>query len=367
MNKRLILGILILVSIATIVFIGYFKNKQKQEKEIFFQEEGQLTPSPIPIVPAPSGETKLPSISGIQIPPQQTTSYPLLFKEEYLYIDLFYPLLYVYDLNSGIIKYFDLENQVYKEIYRAPLIEEAFMSSDESYIVFKTNEGFNFLNLKNDSLYPLPPFTKNFAFTPQGLVIYVNNKDISYLALYKDGQMTKIRNLGILNPKFESLKNSLLIYEKNSPVFLLDLKNINNFSVFLEAKPNYSLLVNKEKNLIFVTFKDKYWQSQIITPDKKVKFNFSWGTVKEKCSFDEVLVCAIPADLENFSPDLWLMKEPAYDEKLIIYNIQNGKTKEIRLESKFDIVKPKITPLGIIFWNRLDAKFYLIESKNTSF
>lgn len=368
MKKNLILGIIVLIIVVGVVFVGYFKNRQKQEKKNIFQEGGQIAPSPIPVAPTPSERLELSPITGTQPTPtyQPTSSYPLLFKDEYLYIDLFYPLLYVYDPDAEVVKYFDLENQAYKEIFRATLIEEAVISPDESGLVLKTKEGFIFLNLKNDSLYKLSPFTKNFIFTPQGLVLYINNKDISYLAFYKDGQMIKIRNLGVLNPKFESLKNFLLIYEKNSPVFSLNLKNPNDFSVFLEAKPDYSLLTNKDKNLIFVSYKNGYWQSQIINSDRKVQINFAWGTVKEKCSFDEFLVCAVPADLENFSADLWLLKQPAYDEKIIIYNPKNGEIKEIKLESKFDIIKPKLTPLGIIFWNRLDAKFYLIESEKLS-
>ena len=364
MKQKLIIGLIILVIVIIgIGFAGYFKNKQKQERKNVFtknilQEKGQIIPSPLPVVPIPQQGAKQPLTSETQSP------YSLLFKEEYLYIDLSYPLLYVYDLNSRVIKYFNLENQTFQEIYRSPLIEEVVLSSDKKNLVFKTRRGFNFLNLNNDSLYKLPQFTKNLIFTPKGLVIYINNnKNISYLAFYEDGRVKKIRNLGILNPRLESLKNSLLIYEKNSPVFLLDLTNPNDFSVFLEAKPYYSLLTNKDKTLIFVSFKDKNWQSQIITPNNEVKFNFSWGTVREKCSFDEVLICAIPMNLENFSPDLWLLKEPTYDEKLIIYNPKNNKIKEIKLEDKFDIVRPKLTPLGIIFWNRLDAKFYLIESK----
>lgn len=365
MNKRLVLGLLVLIIIVVIVFIGYLRNKQIREKETAFQEGGQLTPSPIPTPALPLSQSQELPFPGVQQPLSQT-SYPFLFKEEFIYIDLFYPLLYVYDPNFGVIKYLDLENETYKEIYKAPLIEEAVISSDKNSLVFKTETEFNFLDLKKDVLYKLPIFTKNFVFTPQGLVIYINNQDVSYLAFYQDGQTKKIKNLGILRPKFESLKNSLLIYEDNSPVFLLDLKNPNNFSMFLEAKPNYSLLANKEQNLIFVSFKDKFWQSQIINLNKNVKFAFPWGTIKEKCSFDDVLVCAVPSSLDNFSPSLWLKKEPNYDEKLVIYNPKDGKLKEVKLETPLDIVKPKLTPLGIVLWNRLDARFYLIKSEKLS-
>jgi hypothetical protein len=44
-----------------------------------------------------------------------------------------------------------------------------------------------------------------------------------------------------------------------------------------------------------------------------------------------------------------------------LFIIQKNEIKEINLEEKFDFVKPKLTPLGIIAWDRLSAKFYLLK------
>ena len=55
------------------------------------------------------------------------------------------------------------------------------------------------------------------------------------------------------------------------------------------------------------------------------------------------------------------MLDPSYDEKIIIYDSKTNTVKEIKLEEKFDLIKPKLTPLGIIAWDRLTMKFYLIK------
>jgi hypothetical protein len=121
----------------------------------------------------------------------------------------------------------------------------------------------------------------------------------------------------------------------------------------------FDVLTNKNKDLIFLVFRENNrWQSKIIDLSKKDKYSFSWATNKEKCSFDKVLICALPI---NFNPEEWLMMNPSYDEKIIIFDPENGSLKEINLEEKFDFIKPKLTPLGIIAWDRLTAKFYLLK------
>jgi hypothetical protein len=238
-------------------------------------------------------------------------------------------------------------------------MKNVFISEDKTKIVLESDDKLSLLDIQKDELRTLPPVMEKIIFTPE-VILYINdNRKASYLAYFKDGKITKIRNLGILNPEFAVLKNGLLIYEAKSPVFFLDLKKPSQLSIFLPAKENYDLLVNKNKDLIFTIFKETYnWQSQVIDLNKKVKYSFPWGTVREKCSFDDFLVCAVPV---NLNPENWRMLEPTFDEKIVIYNPKNSEVKEINLDERFDIVKPKLTPLGIIFWNRLDSKFYLLK------
>lgn len=370
-GKILILIAVIFILVSSVVFVGYLRKKSQPEgpKTAEVEKEGEIKPSPLPIKET---QPPLPIISPTPIIQPETTStlprfYKSLFNNPLLYLDLDYPLLYIYDPQEGIIKYLDLENEIYKEIYKIYDLKDVHISPDKLKIILETNSGLFLLDLKSDTLKRLPILTKNFAFTSQDLIIYINNEsNLSYLAYFRDGKIEKIRNLGILEPEIVSLKDSLLLYEKNSPVFLLNLKSPEILKIFLETKEEYSLLPNKSQNLVFVSFKDKNWQSMVMDLNKKIKISFSWGTAKEKCSFDDVLVCAIPYNLGDFSLEDWKLFKPNYDEKLIIYNPTNNQLKEINLEEKFDIVRPKLTPLGLIFWNRLDAKFYLIETEKLS-
>jgi hypothetical protein len=362
MKKIIFIIIFIIIIISLVTIVGLLRKrtelKSTQQKPGTVEVEEKPIPSPLPITTERQfPQTTLPSE---QTPTATTKSYQLLFAQPFLYLGLDYPLLYVYDPKEGIIKYLNLEDETYKEIFKDFNLKNAFLSEDKTKIVIIENTNkLNLLDIQKDELITLPPVTNKIIFIPE-IILYINdNKKASYLAYFKDGKLTKIRNLGILNPEFAFLKNGLLIYEENSPVFFLDLKKPSQLSIFLPAKENYDLLVNKNKDLILVIFKENYnWQSQVIDLNTKVKYSFPWGTVIEKCSFDDLLICAIPT---NFNPENWRMLESSFDEKIIIYNPKNSEVKEINLEEKFDIVKPKLTPMGIIFWNRLDSKFYLLK------
>jgi len=359
MKIRLIIIIgLILIIFISLVMVGFLRKRQVEQKPTAVEVEEKPISTPLPIEEEKISQTT--TFPTQPLPPTtQTKAYQLLFDQPFLYLDLEYPLLYIYNPKEGIIKYINLEDETYKEIFKAFNLKNAFISEDKTKIVIETENGFNLLDINKDELRNLPPITEKIVFAPETILYLNDQKTISYLAYFKDGKITKIRNLGILNPEFAVLKNGLLIYEANSPVFFLDLKKPSQLSIFLPAKENYDILVNKNKDLIFTIFKENNnWQSQVIDLNKKAKYSFPWGTVREKCSFDDFLVCAVPV---NLNPENWRMLEPTFDEKIIIYNPKNNEVKEINLDERFDIVKPKLTPLGIIFWNRLDSKFYLLK------
>jgi len=358
MKKRIIILVIVLIIIISLVIVGYLKNRKREKGPGVIEVPQKEVPNPIPITEEKqiTGTTTQPIAVPTSTP--STKSYQALFQQSFFYIDLDYPLLYVYDPQNQIIKYLNLEDETYKEILKITDIKNAWLSDDKTKIMVLTNEGFTLADLKTDSIYNLSPFVENFIFTPETWLYLNNKKKISYLAKFKNGKTTKIRDLGILNPEFAILKNGVLIYEKNSPIFLLEFKNTSTLKIFLDGQ-YFDVLTNKNKDLIFLVFEENNtWQSKIIDLNKKTKYSFSWATNKEKCSFDEVLVCALPT---NFDPEGWSMLNPGYDKKIIIYNPKNDTVKEVNLEEKFDLVKPKLTPLGIIAWDRLSAKFYLIK------
>jgi hypothetical protein len=356
-NKKLFIIIIIaIIIIISLAIIGYLRSKKQEKLPGAIEVPREGIPAPIPI----TGEGQIPTTSApVPSPTTPTKPYQSLFNQSFIYLDLDYPLLYVYDIQNQVIKYLNLEDETYKEIVKVFGLKNAWLSEDKTKIIILTDKGFSLTDLKTDSIYNLSPFVKNFVFTPETWLYLNDGKRISYLAKFQNGKTTKIRDLGILNPEFTLLKNGMLIYEKNSPIFLSEFKDPLILKIFSEGEFS-DALTNKNKDLIFLVFKENdRWQSKIIDLNKKTKYSFSWATSKEKCSFDEVLVCALPA---NFDPESWSMLKPSYDTKIIIYNPKNDEIKEINLEEKFDFVKPKLAPLGIITWDRLSRKFYLLKS-----
>jgi len=349
MKKIIIILAFIVFIFSSLVFIGFLKSRKKEKAPPLTTVE-VAQPPPLPTLPEEKKQTE--DSQTLKKP------YELLFDQTFIYLDLDYPWLYVYDPQNKVIKSINLENKKFDEIYKVSNLKDALISEDKTKIIVLTNKGFTLIDRKKDVVYKLSPYTKNFVFTTQ-LWLYLNdNKNISYLAKFQNGKITKIRDLGILNPEFVLLKNGILIYEKNSPLFLLEFEDPSVLKIFLDGQ-FFDVLTNKNKDLIFLVFRENdRWQSKIIDLSKKDKYSFSWATNKEKCSFDKVLICALPI---NFNPEEWLMMNPSYDEKIIIFDPENGSLKEINLEEKFDFVKPKLTPLGIIAWDRLSAKFYLLK------
>ena len=367
MNQKFLIPIVVLIIVVLIIiWVGFLKaKKNKQLPQMYppvVEEKTPITPAPIPLttstikVTTPTFPTEIPSATI-------TKKYRLLFKESFLYIDLQYPLLYVYDPQQGIIKYLNLEDETYKEIAKIPNILSINLSSDKNKMVLKTTEGFSILDLKSDKLYKLPSVLIDKIITDTDLIVYINdNKTTSYLAYFKDNKFTKIRDIGLLNPEFALTQNGLLIYEKNTPILLLSLKPPYVLSLFLQAEEVAGILPNKNKDLILVSYKqNSIWQNDIMDLKKTKRYSFPWVTIKDKCTFEDVLVCAVVKNFDLSLNENWNLGETAYDEKIVIYDPKSKQLKEINLENNFDFVKPKLTPLGIIAWNRIDGKLYLLK------
>lgn len=360
MSKRKIIIAGIPIIFLVIVFIGYFASRNKQQAEKFVEPTSQKpTNTPIPLTEKTEGN-KLNGTGTLSFasPEGQKISYSPLFDQEMYYLDLDYPNLYVYDYNDAVVKVFNLEDETYKEIYKIIDFQKAFFSPDKSKMVVQAGSDFNFLDINTDKLYLLPSMVKKFVFTDKDLIVYFNNnKELSYLAYFRDGNISKIRDLGILDPELLFIgNNEILLYQKNNnyPVFLLDLKSPANLNLFLEADTNYSLLVNRKQNSLFVSSENG---SKVIDlKNKEVKFNFPWKTAKEKCSFDDLLICAVNT---NFNFNSWYTLGVNYDEKIVIFDPEKNEiVKEVSLGGKVDVLTPKFVKDKIIFWNRLDSKIY---------
>jgi hypothetical protein len=362
MNKKLIIIIFSLVIlISIVVFIGYLQSRKKAPPRVG-EVPREITPSPLPIIPSPPKPTPSPATPTPIVDRRESTKYETIINKPILYIALEYPLLYFYDPEEKIIKYFNLDDETYKEIAKIDALQEAQMSLNQEKIIFKVNNEFYVLDLKKDRLTRITLSPKNYGFTQNKIVVYLTDyKNFSHLAYLEENNSTKkIRNIGFFEPEIVFLPpNNLLLYNKEgpSPIFLLNLKNPAKMSLFLEEKNNYSILPNKKGDLIFISYN---FESKIINLKKETIRVFEWQTTKEKCSFEEVLVCGVSLDFDYPS---WHLFAHNVDDKLIIYDPSKNDYKEIILEEMFDIVQPKLTPSGIVFYNRLDGKIYLIKNE----
>jgi hypothetical protein len=364
-KKYAFIGAVILGIILIFTIIGYIINQKKAKEESILTTENLQ--ENIPSYPLPLEKnrndyqqkqtTEIPSTDQKQI---SQLKYKPLFNKSLMYLEADYPIIYVYDPEEKVIKYIDIESETYRELVKVEDFKKAVISPDKQKIIIETDEDLYLLNIKNDTLISLPVFTKKYVFTFNKLVIYsTDGKKFSYLAYLEDnGNTSDIRDIGILNPELVFLPpNYLLIYNDSveSPVFLLNLNNFSDFTLFLDEEDIYSILPNKKGDLLFISSSK---ESKIIDLKKNILMTFPWSTTKEKCSFKEVLICGVS---ENFNYLGWHLYDLNFDDKIVIYYPDKNTSKEIKLESKFDIINPQLTSEGIIFGNRLDGKIYLLK------
>lgn len=360
--KKIYLIILVLV-ITTIIFFYILelstKSKTDHNKLINTSTVKYFEEKPI------LNQEEIEDIKILEISKNIKKEEPV-FDQIYYYLGIDYPNIYVYDPNDFYIKKIDLENKVKTNLIKSYNFIDGYLSKTKKEIVIKENKLLKIYNLENNKLYNTPTTTKKIVFSPE-IILYLNdNKNKSYLSYFNptNQKLTNIKNnLAILDPEFAILSGKLIIYENNKkPSFLLDLKT-KDLSIFLKTKEIYSIINNKDENLIFVVSRENNnLVSQIIDQELKTKYIFNnLVTLKEKCTFEELLICAIPSNLNQFNPENWYLFNPSFDEKIIIFDPKNNNIKTHKLNIKADVVKPTLTPKGIIFWNRLDAKIYLLK------
>lgn len=308
--------------------------------------------------------------------PKQDTEIKIKVKEfskteiNNLFVD--YPILKTLFIQEGVIREINLESNSYLEIFRNPSLTEIHFSPQgtKAIIRFRNNPEYFFLDPENDLLLSLPASVNNFVFLDDNNVLLYqnNNSAISSLILWNINNMITLKDLGVLNPEFTRLsKYQVLIYEKpisglKTPVFLYDIRNPKIIKQVLPPKYNYSIIASKNGDYIFVNYQegDKLLSDLYNSNFLKVA-SFSWGTIKEKCTFDDILVCAVPKN--NISMQSWYQLESVSEDKIITFN---PKTKELReiFDLNLDALQPYLTKMELFFIYRLNHKLFLIDTKN---
>lgn len=304
---------------------------------------------------------------------------PQLFLDDPIgFINIDYPNLYGYDYKNKSFRVFNIQNKTYKELYSNPNIDFISISPSKNLIAFRENNkkvsSLFLADLLKDKIYPLGVFIKNIYWNNANELIYYfsNDSTVNYIGKIKKSKTsatnfenTKITDVGALNPQFIYENNKLLIIsESDSPLFLIDTLT-NKTSVLLPKKQHISFLLFG--NLIFASYINQEWKSLVLNYSGQILKEFNWGTFKEKCSVSNVLICGVDKN-QTLSglPNDWYELQKSFYDKLIMIDLKTMEEKEINIAGQFDILSPQLTPLGIIFTNRLDSKLYFIPTENLS-
>lgn len=360
------LGLIIFLSIGILLGREYFVKKP--EKIIPIEEEQDLAiPQVKEKIETPSTETTFLTTSTNQLDIKKPI---LLFNFPIIFPDIKYPEAYGYDPQSKTVRIYNIEEKTYQEIYKDENLNYLLFSKNGLLFFTKSKNKFHLINRVNDKKYDLPYFTQKVYFKEDIPYVFVSNlSGNNYLAEF-DGFEKKILDIFILNPEIDFLNSGIALGEnlKSTNLSPLYLKFYNNDLKLLLSPKSYLSFITNKKNLIFVSYVDNNWKSNLIdinNNDTIKEFNF--GTLKEKCTFEELLICGVPKDQLFTKIEDWYYLKETFDDNLIIYDPITNNLQTIKLAEGFDIINPKLTPLGIIFFNRNDSFLYLISKDNFSF
>ncbi len=372
-KKFFILSIFILIVITSISFLGYFVTRKKElpkEPKVVEVPEEKPMPLELPeeepflILEKEETSSQEPSLSTSTLEEKVKP----LFDSEFVFIDLIYPYIYVYDPQTGIVKYLNLDDKSYKELYKSFSISSPSISPTRKRLLFKENQEWKVLDFSFDEIKTLKEEIISFKWKNDELIFFSFDEEkggkILKLSDFKKDPLV-LASLNLPQAKMEIFGDNVLIWADPliyplTPVFSLNLKNPKSIKLIFDKKTFPSFLSSEDNNYLFLSEEENgIFISKILDKNYKEIKKFNWSSFSEKCTFKKVLICGI--SLNNVSPEDWLKLKRASKDKIIIYDPQNKEEKEIILNGNFDVVKPNLSPLGLIFWNRNDAKLYVVN------
>jgi hypothetical protein len=367
-----VLGIIIFLSLLFFSIKIISLQKKENSKTEVLQEK--------PFIDFKEKETIITTSTSFTTPPEESTITEslkeieeikkpvLLFDFPLLFSKIKYPLIYAYEPESKTIRVYNLEERTFKEIYNIENLKLLEVSKSGFLIIGKVNNKVFLLDTLQDKKYDLPNYVqRGFFVKDKPYFIIVPNQAPPYIATF-DNSLVKILDAYILDPEIDFLNNGFLILSslKTALTSNLYIKNEKDINLILKDKRNLSLITNKQ-DLAFVSFEENgMWKSLLIDKDGSTKVEFNFGTLKEKCTFEEKLVCGVPKNQNSGFIYSWYLLKSSFDDDIVIYDPKENKMERIKIDNNFDILNPSITPLGIIFTNRTNSKLYLIPTKNFS-
>jgi len=362
---------IIFLVIAIIIITGFgillYKELVPQKPEVEeLKKETKKEQIEFPYKKTQLEEAQIEESETLQVPTTSEVSAKsahLLIDTILLYAKVDYPYIYGYDPTNKVIKAYNIEEKTYQELFKKDNIKDLRFSKNNLLILFKDNN-FWLLDTIKDKLIKLPINTKNGFWINDDLYLFISSGEVNYLTKYSD-KPQKIIDIYMFNPVFDYLSKGIIYYEDlkktfSSPLYLL--KNMKEKIEILESKPYLNALTNKNE-LIFVSYVENTWKSFIIDENGQKIIEFNFGTLKEKCTFNELLICGVPKNQDFSKIEDWYYYKNTFSDKLIIFDPKNLKLEYYDLNKDFDIIKPVLTPIGIIFFNRNDAKLYVVQVK----
>lgn len=304
-----------------------------------------------------------------------TENVSLIFDKPLGFVEIDYPSVYAYDFDNRAITVFNLVDKTYQQIYNqatGELVDMSF-SPNKQQIALKLRRGmierYFLLDRTTDTLTELNPLIRGVFWFNEHLGYYLSDRGgRNYLAYLKREREFKLTDLALLEPVIEPLvTGDILISETpkpNRPAPLFQLKG-RQLQLIFPSQSGLSAISDRSGGYIFVSyFQQGIWQSALLTSTGQLLKTFSFGTIREKCSFTTVLVCGIPIDQSGETgPWAWHEFRRTFIDKLFIYDPRQDQEVSVELPGNFDLLAPTLTQVGVIFTNRLDNKLYLVPMK----
>lgn len=375
MNRKnlFILGLVILIIITSVSFLGYFVTRKKelpQEPKVVEAPEEKPVPLEIPKEePSLIPEKKETSSKELSFPTSTLEEkIKPLFDSELLFIDLIYPYIYIYDPQNGIVKYLNLDDKSYKELYKSFSVYFPSISPTRKRLILKDYNEWKIIDFSFDEVKTLKEDIAFFKWKNDDLIYFYFDEEkggrILRLSDFKKDPLV-LANLNLPQAKMEIFGDDVFIWadpiiSPSTPIFSLNLKNPNKIKLLFDKKSWPSLLSSDDQKFLLFSYEENgILVSKLLDKNLKEIKKFSWWAPSEKCTFKKLLVCGV--SLNNINYEDWLKLKRASKDKIVIYDPQNKEEKEIILNGNFDVLSPQISPLGLIFWNRNDAKLYVVN------
>ena len=375
MNRKnlFILGLAVLIIITLVSFLGYFVTRKKEvPREPKVVEAPEEKPVPIEVAkeePSLIPEKKETSSKELSLPTSTLEEkIKPLFDSELLFIDLIYPYIYVYDPQNGIVKYLNLDDKSYKELYKSFSVYFPSISPTRKRLILKDYNEWKIIDFSFDEVKTLKEDITFFKWKNDDLIYFYFDEEkggrILRLSDFKKDPLV-LANLNLPQAKMEIFGDDVFVWSDpiispSTPIFSLNLKNPSKIKLLFDKKSWPSLLSSDDQKFLLFSYEENgILVSKLLDKNLKEIKKFSWWAPSEKCTFKKLLVCGV--SLNNINYEDWLKLKKASKDKIVIYDPQNKEEKEIILNGNFDVLSPQISPLGLIFWNRNDAKLYVVN------